>query len=144
MIFFGYGKITARFKVGSLFYFIFVKKKKIIKIRAHTEGIPIEDDCLTLLSEIGDKSTLRYAVQLLTPASILAKINGKDKIGKEEIQEVNDLFYDAKSSAKLLQQDQDKFQVTSNTVSSAGNMVLVESRGFSQCTTCGLYMRFGQ
>ena len=51
----------------------------------------------------------RYAVQLLTPGSILAKINGKDKIGKEEIEEVNDLFYDAKSSAKLLQQDQDKY-----------------------------------
>ena len=51
----------------------------------------------------------RYAVQLLTPASILAKINGKDKISKEEIEEVNDLFYDAKSSAKLLQQDQDKY-----------------------------------
>jgi RuvB-like protein 1 (pontin 52) len=82
---------------------------EIIKIRAHTEGIPIEEDCLTLLSEIGDKSTLRYAVQLLTPASILAKINGKDKIGKEEIEEVNDLFFDAKSSAKLLQQDQDKY-----------------------------------
>ena len=102
------GKITARFKIRRLFNLIFVNKK-IIKIRAHTEGIPIEDDCLTLLSEIGDKSTLRYAVQLLTPASILAKINGKDKIGKEEIQEVNDLFYDAKSSAKLLQQDQDKY-----------------------------------
>jgi RuvB-like protein 1 (pontin 52) len=82
---------------------------EIIKIRAHTEGIPIEEDCLTLLSEIGDKSTLRYAVQLLTPASILAKINGKEKIGKEEIEEVNDLFFDAKSSAKLLQQDQDKY-----------------------------------
>jgi RuvB-like protein 1 (pontin 52) len=39
----------------------------------------------------------------------LAKINGKDKITKDEIDEVNDLFYDAKSSAKLLQQDEDKY-----------------------------------
>jgi RuvB-like protein 1 len=45
----------------------------------------------------------------LTPASILAKINGQEKISKDEIQEVNDLFYDAKSSAKLLQEDQDKY-----------------------------------
>ncbi|CAF0706124.1 unnamed protein product [Brachionus calyciflorus] len=82
---------------------------QIIKIRAHTEGIPIEDDCLQLLAEIGDKTTLRYAVQLLTPSSILARINGKEKISKEEIEECNDLFFDAKSSAKLLQEEEDKY-----------------------------------
>ena len=30
----------------------------------------------------------RYAVQLMTPANILARINGKDQIEKEEIDEV--------------------------------------------------------
>ena len=61
------------------------------------------------LAEIGDRTTLRYAVQLMTPANILAKINGKDKISKDEVDEVNDLFFDAKSSAKLLQQEEDKY-----------------------------------
>ena len=51
----------------------------------------------------------RYAVQLLTPASLLAKINGKDCIGKEEIDEVNQLFFDAKSSAKILAEQKDKY-----------------------------------
>jgi DNA helicase TIP49 (TBP-interacting protein) len=32
---------------------------KIIKIRAHTEGIPIEEETLAMLAEIGDKTTLR-------------------------------------------------------------------------------------
>lgn len=82
---------------------------QIIKIRAHTEGIPVEEDTLTMLAEIGDKTTLRYAVQLLTPASILAKINGKDKISREEIEEVNELFHDAKSSAKLLRAEDEKY-----------------------------------
>jgi RuvB-like protein 1 (pontin 52) len=82
---------------------------QIIKIRAQTESIAIEDESVESLAEIGDKTTLRYAVQFLTPANILAKINGKDKITKDEIDEVNDLFYDAKSSAKLLQQDEDKY-----------------------------------
>ncbi len=50
----------------------------------------------------------RYAVQLLTPASILAKINGKDRIGRDEIEEVNYLFHDAKSSAKLLAAEDEK------------------------------------
>jgi RuvB-like protein 1 (pontin 52) len=44
----------------------------------------------------------RYAVQLMTPANIFACINGKDEIEKEEIDEVRDLFLDAKSSALLL------------------------------------------
>jgi RuvB-like protein 1 (pontin 52) len=61
------------------------------------------------LAAIGDKTTLRYAVQLLTPSNILAKINGKEKISKEEIEEVNDLFFDAKSSAKLLQAEESKY-----------------------------------
>jgi len=32
---------------------------QIIKIRAHTEGIPIEEDTLSMLAEIGDRTTLR-------------------------------------------------------------------------------------
>ena len=51
----------------------------------------------------------RYAVQLMTPANILARINGKDQIEKEEIDEVRDLFLDAKSSAQLLKQEDAKY-----------------------------------
>jgi len=51
----------------------------------------------------------RYAVQLLTPASLLAKINGKEGIDKEEIEEINELFFDAKSSAKILAEQKDKY-----------------------------------
>ena len=51
----------------------------------------------------------RYAVQLLTPASMLAKTNGKEAIDKEEIEEINELFFDAKSSAKILAQQKDKY-----------------------------------
>jgi len=83
--------------------------QQIIKIRAQTEGIPISDESLQSISDIGTKTTLRYAVQLLTPASLLAKINGKDEIGKEEIEETNELFYDAKASAKILAEQKDKF-----------------------------------
>ena len=51
----------------------------------------------------------RYAAQLLTPSSMLSKINGKDAIGKDEIEEINELFFDAKSSAKILTEHQDKY-----------------------------------
>jgi len=81
----------------------------IIKIRANTEVISIEDSAIELLSEVAIKTTLRYAVQLLTPANLLAKINGKDKVESEEIQEVGGMFLDAKKSAKILHEESDKF-----------------------------------
>ncbi|XP_068939919.1 ruvB-like 1 isoform X2 [Petaurus breviceps papuanus] len=83
--------------------------KQIIKIRAQTEGINISEEALNHLGEIGTKTTLRYSVQLLTPANLLAKINGKDSIEKEHVEEINELFYDAKSSAKILADQQDKY-----------------------------------
>uniref|UniRef100_A0A3B3QYF4 RuvB-like helicase n=1 Tax=Paramormyrops kingsleyae TaxID=1676925 RepID=A0A3B3QYF4_9TELE len=83
--------------------------KQIIKIRAQTEGIMISEEALTHLGEIGTKTTLRYAVQLLTPASLLSRVQGKETVEREQVEEINELFYDAKSSAKILQDQHDKF-----------------------------------
>ena len=54
-------------------------------------------------------NAFRYAVQLLTPSSLLAKINAKESIGVEEIAEINELFFDAKASAKILAEQDDKY-----------------------------------
>ena len=54
-------------------------------------------------------SLFRYAVQLLTPSHVLAKINAKDQISKDEIIEINELFFDAKASAKILAENQDQY-----------------------------------
>ncbi|XP_068171443.1 ruvB-like 1 isoform X2 [Antennarius striatus] len=83
--------------------------KQIIKIRAQTEGINISEEALTHLAEIGTKTTLRYAVQLLTPASLLCRVQGIETEGREQVEEINELFYDAKSSAKILQDQHHKF-----------------------------------
>ena len=53
----------------------------------------------------------RYAVQLLTPASIMSQINGRDSITLDDIQEVDGLFFDAKKSAQLLVEQDSKFIV---------------------------------
>ncbi|CAF3321198.1 unnamed protein product [Rotaria socialis] len=82
---------------------------EILRIRAKVEHIDVSDESLQTLAEIGNVSTLRYAVQLMTPANILARINGKDQIEKEEIDEVRDVFLDAKSSALLLKQEDAKY-----------------------------------
>jgi DNA helicase TIP49 (TBP-interacting protein) len=46
------------------------------------EGIGVDEESLAYLGEIGDRTSLRHAVQLLTPASIMAKTNGRDHIAK--------------------------------------------------------------
>merc|ERR1711953_1021810 len=50
---------------------------QVVNIRSQTEGLEIEEDALVQLGEIGANTSLRYVVQLLTPASILAKTSGR-------------------------------------------------------------------
>lgn len=45
-------------------------------------------------------SILRYALQLLTPASIAATLAGRSQIEVEDINEMTELFLDAKTSAQ--------------------------------------------
>jgi RuvB-like protein 1 (pontin 52) len=48
-------------------------------------------------------------VQLLTPASILSRTEGRQEITKQDIEEIDSLFFDAKSSAKILSDNADKY-----------------------------------
>merc|ERR1712224_682109 len=75
---------------------------QILSIRAATEGIKLDEDALANLGEIGSRTTLRYAVQMLTPAKILAATQGRDVIEADDVEEVDELFFDAKASAKIL------------------------------------------
>ena len=75
---------------------------QILAIRAQTEGIQVEEEAYAYLGEIGVRSTLRYAVQLLTPAKVIVGTNGREVVTKEDVEEIDALFYDAKASAKLL------------------------------------------
>ncbi|KAJ3305685.1 RuvB-like protein 1 [Kappamyces sp. JEL0829] len=77
--------------------------KSILYTRAKVEAIEASEEAFAHLAQIGVKCSLRYAIQLLTPASVLCKINGRDCISLDDIDEVNVLFLDAKSSALILQ-----------------------------------------
>merc|ERR1712072_788995 len=82
---------------------------QILSIRAKTEGIEVDDEALALAAQVGQDSSLRFAVQLLTPSSVLAKTGGRNNISKPDIEEINSLFLDAKSSAQRLQREADKY-----------------------------------
>jgi len=75
---------------------------KVVQLRANTEGLKLGEGVIDKLAAEGEKSSLRYAIQLLTPASILARLGGRDQIETEDIGEMNELFLDAKTSASLI------------------------------------------
>lgn len=45
----------------------------ILAIRAKVEGLAVDEESLATLALIGERTSLRHAVQLLTPANIMAK-----------------------------------------------------------------------
>ena len=92
---------------------------KVVQLRATVEGLKLDKGVIDRLAAEGEKSSLRYgvclalksvfiafasryALQLLTPASILAQLAGRTQIELEDIGEMIELFLDAKTSASNL------------------------------------------
>ena len=75
---------------------------QIVSIRAETENLEVDEEALAVMGEIGARTSLRYAVQMLTPARIMAETAGREVITAVDVEEINDLFTDAKGSAKVL------------------------------------------
>ncbi|KAI1937569.1 RuvB ATP-dependent DNA helicase pontin [Ophidiomyces ophidiicola] len=84
--------------------------KTIVRLRAKTEGLQITDGALQKVATHGAKVSLRYALQLLTPASILARVNGRPGgIEEADVAECEDLFIDAKRSADIVSSEKGGF-----------------------------------
>mmetsp|Transcript_11573 Transcript_11573/g.24769 ORF Transcript_11573/g.24769 Transcript_11573/m.24769 type:complete len:456 (-) Transcript_11573:58-1425(-) len=75
---------------------------QILSLRATVEGIEVEESALRMLSDIGTRTSLRYAVQMLTPARIVAETCGRTAIAEEDVKDVDKLFLDGKASGKML------------------------------------------
>ncbi|KAA0014083.1 TATA box-binding protein [Thermoplasmatales archaeon ex4484_30] len=76
--------------------------RKILEIRIAEEKVKIEEDALEYLTDIGERASLRYAVQLIAPASNIALHNKRKKIRKEDVEGAEKLFADVKRSMKYL------------------------------------------
>jgi RuvB-like protein 1 (pontin 52) len=78
--------------------------KSIITTRVTTEKLNISGPAKDKVSSLGEKVSLRYALQLLAPASVLAEVNGREnkQIEVEDVEECQDLFLDARRSAQAL------------------------------------------
>ncbi|KAG6889952.1 RuvB ATP-dependent DNA helicase pontin [Termitomyces sp. Mi166 len=76
--------------------------RKVIQLRAMVEGLGLGEGIIDRLASVWGESSLRYALQLLTPASISAQLAGRTQIELEDIGEMLELFLDAKTSARNL------------------------------------------
>lgn len=81
----------------------------ILDIRASIEGITLDEQALAHLGKIGAITSLRYVVQLLTPSKILAESQGRSVVTERDVEETYSLFYDAKRSGKILQEQSSKY-----------------------------------
>ncbi|KAI6191707.1 Pontin [Aphelenchoides bicaudatus] len=75
----------------------------IVKVRADAEGVQLSKEAIEELGKIGANASLRYVMQLLTPAKVLCQLNGRDTIQVSDITESTELFLDVKRSANELQ-----------------------------------------
>jgi len=73
--------------------------REIVKIRAKEENIKIEDEAIEYLANIGVETSLRYALQLLAPASILAG----GTVKKEHVEIARKYFADIRRSMNFLE-----------------------------------------
>jgi RuvB-like protein 1 (pontin 52) len=76
----------------------------IIRIRAETEGIQIDEESYTALANIANTTSLRHAIQLLTPCKIISRIYSPENptVTKSIVEEVSTLFIDGKESSEVL------------------------------------------
>lgn len=87
--------------------------KQIISIRAKVEKIQVSEDALDELCNLADEKSLRYALQLLTPAKVIADC-GKDEkddpiVNKEAVVSASQLFIDIERSKNIIAGSADKF-----------------------------------
>lgn len=83
--------------------------RKIIEIRAAEEEVHLSKEALERLADIGVEKSLRYAVQLLRPAAIVAARKGREEVKVEDVDEAAKLFIDTKSSVEMIRKYEELF-----------------------------------
>ncbi|MEM4673203.1 MAG: RuvB-like helicase [Pyrobaculum sp.] len=76
--------------------------KEIIRIKAKEQNINLDEAALDLLTSIGVEHSLRYSLQLLTPAHIIAKERGRSTITREDLEYVRKYFISIKESIEYV------------------------------------------
>ncbi|EPY34587.1 RuvB-like protein 2 [Strigomonas culicis] len=82
---------------------------KIIQIRCEEEDVEMDEDAVTLLTMLGQSTSLRYVLQLITTANLVAQKRKSSTVSVADIKKVYLLFYDLRRSVELLQEHEKDF-----------------------------------
>jgi RuvB-like protein 2 len=81
----------------------------ILDIRCEEEDVDMADDAKELLTKIGVETSLRYAIHLITAASLACQRRKGKEVEIEDISKVYQLFYDVKRSTQYLMEHEDQY-----------------------------------
>lgn len=82
---------------------------KILEIRCEEEDVEMSKDALELLTKIGVETSLRYAIQMITIASLCCIKRKGTEVDIEDIKRCYTLFVDVKRSTQFLMEYQKDF-----------------------------------
>merc|ERR1712204_53432 len=82
---------------------------QILAIRCEEEDVEIEENAKKFLTEIGIKTSLRYALHLIQPSFCIAKKRKANEISVADIKRVYSLFVDVDRSVQFLNDYQAQF-----------------------------------
>lgn len=83
--------------------------QRILEIRAEEEDVEMSKDAMDLLTKISIETSLRYAIQMITVASLCSAQRKASEVGIEDIKRVYGLFVDVKRSTQFLMEYQKDF-----------------------------------
>lgn len=83
--------------------------EQILKIRCEEEDVEMTEEALSLLTSIAGNTSMRYAIQLITTASLVCRKRKGTEVDKADIRKVYALFQDLGRSVQFLHEYQAQF-----------------------------------
>ena len=86
--------------------------KLILDIRCQEEDVDMTEEAKELLTKIGVTTSLRYAIHLITTASLVAQKRKATEVDMDDIGRVYSLFIDVERSKQYLTEHEEEFMFT--------------------------------
>ncbi|CAB1315805.1 unnamed protein product [Coregonus sp. 'balchen'] len=83
--------------------------RQILKIRCEEEDVELSEEAHTVLTRIGQETSLRYAIQLISTAGLVCRKRRGTEVQVEDIKRVYSLFLDESRSSQYMKEYQDSY-----------------------------------
>lgn len=95
--------------------------RQIIETRCEEEDVEMTEEALDFLTEIGESTTLRYAIQLITTSSLLAAKRKSSEVDMQDIKRAYTMFLDVRRSTDYLKDHQSQYLFSEENITAMNN-----------------------